>query len=319
MLRRVTTPRNAGRLGGPAAILLMSAPAISIEPAPARDWTTATELVGLAAIWGGSFLFMRVAVPEFGPAALVLLRLVLGALVLSPFLWPARRRFATRHLWQLPLLGLVMAALPFALFAWAAARAPAGIGAISNATTVLFTALVAFLAFGERLDRRRVFALVLGFVGVVVLAGGGNGAGGSDVAWGAAAGTLGAFCYGVASNLVRRYFSDLPPIALASATLWGASLFALPWATAEWPAASPSLPAWGSAIALGAVCTGLANAFFFRMLQRIGPARAVTVTYLIPVFGVGWAWWLLDEPLTWAMALAAALILVSVALSQRRG
>jgi len=282
-----------------------------------RDWRTPIELVGLAAIWGGSFYFMRVAAPEFGPMPLALMRLLLGAAVLLPFLWLARRQFSPRHLWQIPAMSLPMAVLPFILFAWAAERAPAGIGAITNSTTVLFTAIVAFLMFGERVDWRRGLALLLGFLGVVVLADGGGS--GPEIAWAALAGTTGAACYGLASNLVRRYFIELPPVALAAATMLGAIPFILPFALAAWPDASPSTSAWGSAIALGALCTGLANAFFFRLLQRVGATRAVTVTYLIPVFGVGWAWWLLDEPLTLAMGLAAALILTSVALSQRRG
>lgn len=270
----------------------------------------------MAAVWGGSFYFLRVAAPEFGAAPLTWLRLVTGALVLLPFLWLARRRFALRHLWQIPAVSLPMAALPFALFAWAAARAPAGIVAISNSTTVLFAAIIAFLMFGERVDWRRGLALALGFVGVLVLAGGGDSAAG--IGWAVLAGTAGAACYGLASNLIRRYFSDLPAVALAAATLLAAGLFVAPFAVVYWPAESPSLPAWGSALALGVICTGLANAFFFRLLQRIGATRAVTVTYLIPVFGVGWAWWLLDEPLTLSMALAAGLILTSVAISQRR-
>ncbi len=294
----------------------MSAPADATLLPTSRDWLTPIELVGLAAIWGGSFYFMRVAAPEFGPLPLALMRLVLGAAVLAPFLWLARHRFARRHLWQIPAMSLPMAAVPFVLFAWAAERAPAGIGAITNSTTVLFTAVVAYLMFGERVTWLRGLALLLGFAGVVVLAGGGSD--GPDVGWAAAAGTLGAACYGIASNLVRRYFIELPAVALAAATMLGASLFIAPLALWTWPETMPSSQAWGSALALGAICTGLANAFFFRLMQRIGASRAVTVTYLIPVFGVGWAWWLLDEPLTMSMALAAGLILTSVAISQRR-
>lgn len=282
----------------------------------APDWRSPIELVGLAAIWGGSFYFLRVAAPEFGAAPLTWLRLVTGAAVLLPFLWVARHRFALRHLWQIPAVSLPMAALPFALFAWAAERAPAGIGAISNSTTVLFAAIIAFLMFGERVDWRRGLALLLGFVGVLVLAGGGNSA--PEIGWAVLAGTAGAACYGLASNLIRRYFSDLPAVALAAATLLSAGVFVAPFALIYWPVETPSMPAWMSALALGALCTGIANAFFFGLLQRIGATRAVTVTYLIPLFGVGWAWWLLDEPMTPSMALAAGLILTSVAISQRR-
>jgi drug/metabolite transporter (DMT)-like permease len=294
----------------------MNAVAATPAATPARDWLSPVELVLLAAIWGGSFFFMRVAAPEFGPLPLVLLRLGLGALVLAPFIWTARARFARRHLWQMPALGLVMAALPFALFAWAAERAPAAIGAIANATTVLFTALIALVFFGERIGWRRGIALLVGFAGVVVLAGGGRTS--PEIGWAALACTVAAACYGVSANLVRHYFADFPPVALAASTLLGATLAFAPLGLWYWPETMPSLRAWGCAIALGAVCTGLANAFYFRLLQRIGAPRAVTVTYLIPVFGVTWAWWLLDEPLTLGMAAAGALILASVAISQKR-
>src|SRR5215469_6121633 len=133
------------------------------------NWRIAFELTLLGAIWGGSFLFMRVAAADFGPIPLVATRLSLGALVLLPFLWRARAQF-TRGLW----LGIaaINSVVPFLLFAWGAERAPAGIGAISNAMTVMFTALVAFIFYGERISTRRLVGLAAGFVGVVILASG---------------------------------------------------------------------------------------------------------------------------------------------------
>src|SRR5690606_9311086 len=117
-----------------------------------------------------SFLFMRVAASDFGAVPLVEMRLALGALVLLPFLWRARVRFPARLWPKLALIGAINSAVPFVLFAWAAQRAPAGIGAIANAMTVLFTALVGFLFFGEKIGTRRSLALMAGFAGVVVLA-----------------------------------------------------------------------------------------------------------------------------------------------------
>ena len=126
----------------------------------------------LGAIWGASFLFMRVSAEDFGPVPLVEARLALGALVLLPFLWRARASFPARLWPKLALTGAINSAVPFMLFAWAAERAPAGIGAIANAMTVLFTALVRFLFFGEKIGVRRALALFAGFVGVVMLASG---------------------------------------------------------------------------------------------------------------------------------------------------
>ncbi len=294
----------------------MSVPATTLPLAESRpDWLTITELTVLGAIWGASFLFMRVAAPEFGALPLVQVRLSLGALTLLPMLWLARSAFRWR---QLPLLlgiGVINSALPFVLFAWAAERAPAGIGAISNSLTVLFTALVAYLVYGERIGRRRAFALLIGFAGVVVLAAGRST--GASVAEAALAGTLAALCYGFGVNLVRRKLAGLPPVALGAATLGPAALALLPFSAAQWPSAAISTGAWASAAMLGVVCTGLAYAFYFRLIGRIGAPRAATVTYLIPLFGVGWSWLVLAEAPTATMLIAGVLILGSVAASQR--
>lgn len=282
----------------------------------ARDWRTPFELLALGAVWGGSFLFMRVAAPAFGPYALVELRLALGALVLLPFLWLARAQFPLRLWPRLAAIGIINSALPFLLFAWGAQRAPAGVGAIANAMTVLFTALVGFLFFGERIGTRRAVALMAGFAGVVVLASGK--VAGMSVGWAAAAGALASLSYGLGINLVRRHLTGLPPAAVASATLGSAALLVLPFALAAWPEAPVPAASWWSAVALGVLCTGAAFVMYYRLIARIGASRASTVTYLIPLFGVGWAWMLLGEPLTWTMAVAGALILGSVAFSQGR-
>ena len=279
-----------------------------------RDWRTPLELALLGAVWGASFLFMRVSADDFGPFPLVEVRLALGSLVLLPFLWRARAQFPPRLWPKLALIGAINSAVPFVLFAWAAQRAPAGIGAICNAMTVLFTALVGFLFFGERIGRTRAVALVAGFAGVVVLAGGK--AAGASIGWAVAAGATAAFLYGVGINLVRRHLTGLPPAAVASATIGVSALLVLPLAIATWPSAPIPAMSWGAAALLGVVCTGLAFVSYYRLIARIGASRAATVTYLVPVFGVAWAWWLLGEPLTLEMGIAGAMILASVAASQ---
>lgn len=288
---------------------------VPLEPPAPQAWRTPLELALLGAIWGASFMFMRVATRDFGAAPLVELRLVLGALVLLPFLWRARASFPLKQWPKLALVGAINSAIPFLLFAWAAQRAPAGIGAIANSTAVLFTALVGFLFFGEKIGTRRVIALVAGFIGVVVLASGK--AAGASVGWAVAAGTSASFLYGIGANLVRRQLTGLPPTAVAAATLGTAALMTLPFAIAQWPRHEIPARSWFSAAMIGVLCTGIAYALFYRLIQRVGAGRAATVTYLVPLFGVAWAWLLLDEPLTLAMAIAGTLILGSVALSHR--
>lgn len=289
---------------------------VRIGGQPGRDWRTPVELLLLAAIWGGSFLFLRIAAPRFGPAPLVDVRLALGALVLSPFLWRARRQLAAFGWFKIAAIGLVNTLLPFLLFAWSAERAPAGVSAIVNSMAVPFAALAAFAMFGERIGGRRLTGLLAGLIGVAVLASGD--VGGTGLGPAVAAGTVAAFLYGVSANLVKRHFSGLPPAAVAAATLaWGAVLLA-PLAAWQWPSESVPIRAWLSLIALGVVCTGVAYAFYYRLIQRIGAPRATTVTYLVPIFGVLWAWLALGEPLTLSMAAGGALILGGMLYGQSR-
>jgi drug/metabolite transporter (DMT)-like permease len=283
--------------------------------ARAGSWITPLEIAVLGAIWGASFLFRRVAAPEFGPAALVELRLALGAIVLSPFLWRAREHFPLRAWPKLALIGAINSAVPFVLFAWGAERAPAGVGAICNAMTVLFTALVGATFFGERIGFARAITLATGFAGVVVLASGRIA--GADIGPAVLAGSTAALLYGIGIQLVRRHLTGLPATAVAPATLACAAVLMLPFGIAQWPARMPSAQAWWSVALLGVVCTGIAFVMYYRLIARIGASRASTVTYLVPLFGVAWAWWLLGEAPTVRMVVAAMLILGSVAMSQR--
>jgi len=132
-----------------------------------------------------------------------------------------------------------------------------------------------------------------------------------------AAGSAAAFLYGVGANLVRKHLAGLPPAAVAAATLSGSALVVLPFAIMQWPDHAIPTLSWLSAGALGVMCTGIAYALYYRLIQRVGAGRAVMVTYLVPLFAVAWAWMLLDEPLTVPMLIAGLLIVGSVALSQK--
>jgi drug/metabolite transporter (DMT)-like permease len=289
----------------------------SVSPATASAWLTPVELMVLGAIWGASFLFMRVAAHDFGAFGIVEVRLFLGALVLLPLLWRARAQFNLRLWIRLAGIAAINSAIPFVLFAWAAQRAPAGIGAIANATAVMFTALVALVFYGEPISARRTIGLLAGFVGVTVLASGKMG--GVSVWPAALAGTGAALLYGFGANLIRRQLVGLPPGAVAAATLLCSAMFILPLALATWPSTPIPALSWLCAVLLGVMCTGIAFAVYYRLINRIGAPRASTVTYLVPLFGVLWAWLALGEPLTVTMAIAGALILGGVALNQQWG
>src|SRR5690606_16298996 len=153
-----------------------------------------------------------------------------------------------------------------------------------------------FLFFGERIGTRRSMALLVGFAGVVVLASGK--VAGMSVGAAAMAGALASLLYGLGINLVRRHLTGLPPAAVASATLGAGALLILPLAIATWPQRPLPPASWLPATMLGVLCPGAAFVMYYRLLARIGASRASAVAYLVPLFGVAWAWWLLDEPLT---------------------
>ncbi|WP_414717448.1 DMT family transporter [Steroidobacter sp.] len=291
-------------------------PMAAATPIVANAWLTPAELLLLGAVWGGSFLFMRIAAKDFGAFALVEMRLALGALTLLPFLLPVKDKLTASHWLRFLGIGIINSAAPFVLFAWAAQRAPAGIVAITNATAVMFTSMVAFLLYGEKISRRSGLGLIAGFIGVIVLAS--DKTSGGSVVPAALAGVFASILYGFGGNFSKRYLHDLPPSAAAAGTVLCASIVVAPLAAATWPSAPVPALSWLSAVLLGALCTGLAYFLFYRLLYRIGAPRASTVTYLIPLFGVIWAWVFLGEPLTVSMAVAGSLILGGVALSQQR-
>jgi len=259
---------------------------------------------------------MRVAAADFGSFALVDVRLALGALILIPFLWRDRARF-TPGIWlRIAGIATINSVLPFVLFAWGAERAPAGIGAITNAMTVMFAALAAFLFYGEHIGPRRWIGLVAGFVGVTILASGHIA--GASVGAAALAGTAAALCYGLGINFVRHHLSGFPAAAIAAANLATGAVLLAPFAIYTWPQHPIPATSWLSAVLLGVLCTGIAFVFYYRLIARIGAPRTATVTYLIPLFGVIWAWLLLGESVTLSMVLAGVLILAGVGLSQQR-
>lgn len=277
------------------------------------------ELVLLAAIWGASFLFMRVAVPEFGPFALVAMRLGVASVVLIGLLaW--RRQWAglATHWRALVFVGAVNSALPFVLFSFAALSISAGLSSLLNATAPLWTAVVAFVWMRQTLSPLRILGLILGFVGVAFLASeqasfkaGGDHAG----LWAVGACLLATLCYGVSANATRRYLADVPALTVTAGSQTAATLMLLPLALWQWPPALPGLVAWGSVLCLALLCTALALVMYFRLLARVGPTQAVSVTFLIPVFGMLWGGLFLHEQVSARMLGGGAVVMLGLALA----
>jgi drug/metabolite transporter (DMT)-like permease len=282
--------------------------------------TYLAELLGLAAIWGGSFLFMRLCGADFGPAPLAAIRAVGASVVLLPLLALGGQGAALRRHWRaIALVGVTNSALPFLCFALASLAITAGLSSIFNATTPLWGALFAWVWLGDRLDRARTLGLVIGFLGVLWLAGdkaslkpGEHGVS-SAVAIGAC---LVATClYGWSANFTKRYLTGVPPLAIATGSQVSAAVVLAPLAFMWWPAQAPAPSAWGAALTLAVLCTAVAYVLFFRLIAHVGPATAISVTFLIPVFAVVWGGLFLDERLTPAMMAGCAVVLLGTSLT----
>lgn len=280
----------------------------------------AADLLLLAAIWGASFLLMRIAAPEFGAFALVAVRVGLAAAVLLPLLaWRGQLGALRRHAGPIAVVGLLNSALPFVLFTLAALAINAGLSAIFNATTPLWTALVAWAWLHDRPAPARAVGLAIGFAGVLALAAGKAslqpGEHGISPALAIAACIAAALCYGVAANFAKRHLAGVPPMALATGSQLSAALLMAGPALWFWPAATPSPAAWTAAVLLAVVCSGVAYVLYFRLIARIGPAGASSVTFLIPLFAVAWGWAVIGERPTWGMAGGGAVILLGTAIA----
>ena len=274
------------------------------------------ELLTLAAIWGSSFLFMRLGAQEFGPIALAALRVGGASLLLLPLLASRQGLGALRrHAGALGVVALLNSALPFALFSYAALSITAGLSSILNATTPLWGALVAWLWLRQGLTPLRVLGLLLGFAGVVFLAWeqASFKPGGTGFAVLACLGA--ALSYGIAANFSKKFLADVSPLAVATGSQCYAALLLAPPAALLWPAVIPSATAWLGAAMLALLCSALAYILFFRLMARIGPTNTIAVTFLIPAFAVLWGWLFLAEAFTLRMALGCAIVLLGTALA----
>ena len=278
------------------------------------------DFVALAAIWGASFLFMRLAVGDFGVVGTAAARVVIASAFLLPLmLWKGHGAAFRRNWWKVCLIGIVNSALPFMLFAFALLAITTGLSAILNATVPLFGALVAWVWLKDRPTGSRVLGLVIGFFGVAMLAWDEASfrpdASGIAPAWAVLACLVATVCYAIAASATKRFLSGLPPLVTATGSQLGAALaLALP---AFWlrPEQMPSAQAWSSVAVLGVLCTGVAYVLYFRLIEQTGPARALAVTFCIPVFAIVYGVLFLGEHVTGWMLAWGAVVVLGTALS----
>lgn len=271
----------------------------------------------LAALWGGSFLFMRVASPVLGPVWLIALRVLIAGLVVLPLLARQGRFAELRDNWRaLFLIGCLNAGLPFTLMAYATLELTAGMTSILNATVPIFAALVAALVYGEPFDGRRAAGVTLGFVGVVVLVGLPQD-GGPLPMLPVLAGLAAALLYVLGANQAKRRLAGVSAATFVSGTQLGAAVMLAPLLPLFPPYAAPDAITLAALLALAVLSTAVAFLIYFRLIHQEGPVRTLTVTYLIPLFAILWGALLLGESVTWSMLAGGALVLLGVALANR--
>jgi drug/metabolite transporter (DMT)-like permease len=275
-------------------------------------------LVLLAGLWGSSFLFMRIAGPELGAAPLAWMRVTVAALFLGVLLALRRESPPLAGRWRaMTLMAFTNTAAPFLLLTWATIHLSAGYGALLNATTPLWGAVIGTLFFGLAAGRQLWAGLALGFVGVGVLVAGKLNDIGHAALLPILAGLAATACYGHAAHYARTGFIGVTPLGLAFGSQLLASLWLLGPAAAEWPVQVPSWTALACVVFLGVACTGIAYLIYFGLIARIGSTKATMVTYIAPVFGVAWGALLLQEAITPAMVAGGAVILIGVAVAGR--
>ena len=288
------------------------------SPQPKKPWRT--DFVLLAALWGSSFLFMRLGTVEFGPLPTAGVRVAIAALFLLPLLlWRGLGPQLALHWKKTFFVGLLNSAIPFACFSYALLSISTGLSSILNATVPLFGALVAWVWLNDRPQAVRIVGLVIGFVGVALLAWDKAtfkpDAYGLSTGWALLACLLACLCYAISASFTKRYLGGLPALVTATGSQLGATLgLALP-SLFFWPQRMPGSSAWLALLAVGVLCTGVAYILYFRLIENVGPARSLTVTFVVPVFAMIYGAIFLNETVTLWMVLCAVIIVCGTALS----
>jgi drug/metabolite transporter (DMT)-like permease len=273
-------------------------------------------LLALAAIWGSSFMFIKVAVRELAPAEVVFGRVLIGALTLLAFIpftlgWRRTTADVRRFIVPLTVLAVVNICIPFWLLAWSEKRLDSGLAGILQASMPLFTALLALrFSRGERVTGARLVGVMVGFLGVVLLVG----AQPRGDVLSALAVLLTAFCYVVAVLYAGARLGEAHTLVTSFGSLAIATLLVLPLGVAQLPDHVPSWKVIGSLLALGSLGLAVAYLLYFAIIVGSGASYAALVTYLVPALALAYGAIFLDEPITASALGGLALILVGVAL-----
>ena len=278
------------------------------------------DFICLAAIWGASFLFTLLGAREFGAIPTAGLRVLVAALFLLPLLTLKGHLPGLRQHWRMTFfVGLLNSAIPFACFSYAILSITTGLSSILNATVPMFGALIAWVWLKDRPNGLRILGLAIGFLGVVLLAMGKASfkpnASGSSSGLAIIACLFACLCYGIAASFTKRFLTGIPPLVTAAGSQCGATVSLMLPMLLLWPAQTPSLNAWLAIGVLGILCTGIAYVLYFRLIANAGPARALTVTFMIPVFAVFYGVVFLSETVTLWMIVCGVIIICGTSLA----
>lgn len=274
-----------------------------------------SRLVLLAAIWGGSFLFVRMAVGAVGPLWLTEFRVGIAAVAMLIYARAAGFALDPRQNWRPYLmLGVLNTALPWALYAWSGKHIGASYMAILNAAAPWFAAICGAIWLGEKLSWHKILGLALGMLGVALLVGFGPIAASAEVLLAVLACIAATACYALAGVYVKKSAGRLAPRALTVGSLAAASLVVMPFLPAPPPAAAFTWPVTIAVLGISLLCSAAAYLIYFRLIADIGPTRTFTVTFLIPVFGTLWGALFLDEAVGVSTLAGGAVIVIATAL-----
>lgn len=270
------------------------------------------RLLILAAIWGASFLFMRIVAPVLGALWTAEVRVAIAGMAMLLFMLATKRAMQLRTHWkQYLMLGALNSALPFALFSYAALTLPAGYSAILNATSPLWGALIGAAVLGETLTARKIVGLLVGVVGVAFLVRLGPVAFSSQVLVAALACVGAALCYGIAGAYSKKHSTGIAPPLMATGSQLGAALVLLPFLPLSPVRADVTPFVMLIAAMLALLCSAVAYFIYFRLIADLGPTKALTVTFLIPLFALMWGAIFLQEAINLNTLVGCALVVLA--------
>ncbi|MEO0802492.1 MAG: DMT family transporter [Cyanobacteria bacterium J06642_2] len=273
-------------------------------------------LLLLAAVWGGSFLFMRIAAPVLGPIWLIEFRVLLAGLVLLPLLAQmSLLRELRQNFISLLVVGCLNSALPFSLLAYASVSLPAGFTSILNATAPLFGTIIAGIWLKETFTLTRSIGFILGFIGVVVLVGWKTVDATPTSFLPVLAGLSAALMYAIAAPYIKQNLAGVPSLVVTTGSQLGAACLLLPALPFTVPQQIPSVAVVISVITLALLCTAFAYILYFRLIHAVGATKALTVTYLVPFFAILWGAIVLKEAITTSISLGCCLVLLGTAIA----